>query len=337
MTIKRSFETIAKERQVQFRETSPTISNQGRSPLDDKGRRHKHLLALGHEEENLYPALRGRDGACNFFKERGLKWWNSGTSGDCSHGERPTRNMASSQVACVNFLLPLAVIPGALVAMVRAIDTDVSDIVSIYHEGNVSPVEFEWIGLDHSLEGGTTRGANNTSVDAFVIASTRTGLRQAYLMEWKYVEKYPYPENKGEGSAGKTRRQRYSTRYSAGSSSFNSTAPMDELFYEPFYQIMRLRLLADRMVKQRELDVSEAKVVVVVPKGNKPYREVVPSLPLAKRFPTLKAVEDVIRATLKRPDDTFSLVCPSTLVDAVRRECGGAVASWAAYQQERYG
>ena len=172
-----------------------------------------------------------------------------------------------------------------------------------------------------------------------MIASTRTGSRRAYLMEWKYVESYRYPKNKGEGSKGKTRRQRYEPRYytSLPTGSFNSAAPMEELLYEPFYQIMRLRLLADRMVKQRELDVSEAKVVVVVPNENKAYREVVPSLPLAKRFPMLKTVEDVMRATLKRPDDTFSLICPSTLVDAVRRECGGAVASWAAYQQERYG
>ena len=42
---------------------------------------------------------------------------------------------------------------------------------------------------------------------------------------------------------------------------------MDEFLYEPFYQAMRLRLLADRMVRERQLGVSDAKVVVVVPKG----------------------------------------------------------------------
>ena len=51
-----------------------------------------------------------------------------------------------------------------------------------------------------------------------------------------------------------------------------SAPELDEFLYEPFYQIMRQRLLADRMVHQRELDVVEAKVVVVVPEQNQSYR-----------------------------------------------------------------
>ena len=110
------FEDIAKKRQAHFRNTSPTVSPAGRSSSDEKGRRYGHLLALGCEKENLYPALRGEDraSASKFFKERRIKWWNSSPSGDCSNGKRPTRNMASSQIACVNFLLPLADIPGTL-------------------------------------------------------------------------------------------------------------------------------------------------------------------------------------------------------------------------------
>ena len=59
---------------------------------------------------------------------------------------------------------------------------------------------------------------------------------------------------------------------------------------DPFYQIMRQRLLADRMVQQRESDVDEAKVVVVVPEDNRAYRTVghsrtVTSPPLARRLP----------------------------------------------------
>ena len=40
---------------------------------------------------------------------------------------------------------------------------------------------------------------------------------------------------------------------------------MDDFLYEPFYQIMRQRLLGDRMVQEGEFGVDEAKVVVVVP------------------------------------------------------------------------
>ena len=155
----------------------------------------------------------------------------------------PTRNMTGSQVACVNFLLPLSEIQDALAVVVRAIDRDVRDIVAIRHKDNLSPVEFEWIGLGGPLELGEakTRGANVTNVDAFMVAKTSAGIRRAYLIEWKYTE-----ENKGEyygeGSKGETRRLRYKRLY-AESPEFNGNVPMNELLYEPFCQLMRLRLL----------------------------------------------------------------------------------------------
>ena len=331
-----SFGKMARKRQADFRASSPSISEQGRTPSDDKGRRHGHLLATGYEDENLYPSLRGEAGARRFFAERRIKWHRTSRSGDVPDADGPTRNMASSQVACVNFLLPIAGMSGALEAAIGAIDDDVEGIVDICHEGRTSPVEFEWIGLPRSLEGGTSRGANNTSVDAFIIAETEAG-RRAYLMEWKYVEEYRSAD-KGKGSQGNTRRRRYSEPYSADTSAFNSEVPMGELLYEPFYQLMRLRLLADRMVAKRELDVTSAKVVVVVPNDNNDYRRRITSPPLAKRFPHLRTVSAVMRATLKYPDSTFASVCPSVLTGAVERQCGSVSAArdWVAYQRKRY-
>ena len=46
-------------------------------------------------------------------------------SGDAKGQDGPTRNLASSQVACVNFLLPLARRPAALLALVRQLDPEV--------------------------------------------------------------------------------------------------------------------------------------------------------------------------------------------------------------------
>ena len=112
---------------------------------------------------------------------------------------------------------------------------------------------------------------------------------------------------------------------------------MDELLYEPFYQLMRQRLLADRMVANGELGVTDAKVVAVVPEGNDAYRTRITSPKLRDRFPDHKTVSDVFRATLKRPDAAYGIVCPSVLVAAVERECGDAAADWVAYQRERYG
>ena len=333
-----NFGNDARKQQGNFRDTSPTISAQGRSPSDDKGQRHGHLLALEHETDNLYPSVRGDDGALRFFRERSIKWWrDTNRTGNTRGSDGPTRNMASSQIACLNFLLPLVGINGALAAILRAIDTDVKSVVTIEHKGTVSPVEFEWIGIGGPLEEGAacTRGANTTSVDAFMVVETDAGQR-AYLLEWKYVETYGNNVYLGNGKQGETRRRRYSTRYNAESSSFNGVAPMDELLYEPFYQLMRQRLLADRMVANSELGVTEAKVIVVVPEGNAAYRNRITSPPLKERFPNLKTVSDVFRATLRHPD-SYAMVCPSVLVAAVEQECGDAVAEWVAYQRERYG
>ena len=340
------FEHSAKRRQQQFRDASPTVSDRGRSPTDEKGLRNPHLLALGCEVENLFPGIRGEGGAIGFFSQRRIKWWNSPVSGDAGRSDGPTRNMASSQLACVNFLLPLASIPGALLEVLRALDDDVVDVVNICHGEHTSPVEFEWIGLGQSLEGGSVRGAQNTSIDAFLVAVTSSGARRAYLLEWKYVERYlsSRPEFKGEGTKGDTRRRRYAERYRALSSSFDpATVPdLDDFLYEPFYQIMRQRLLADRMVNERELGIDEAKVVIVVQEQNWAYRTIsdgsaTTSPPLPQRFPGLETVEEVLRAALKNPDGEFDMVAPRSLLNAVSQRFPGATAEWAGYWRERYG
>ena len=267
-------------------------------------------------------------------------------SGDYGGADKPTRNMASSQVACVNFLLPLAAIPGALVSVLRALDDDVVDVVDISHAANTSAVEFEWIGLGGSLEGGRTRGSQSTSIDAFLVAETSVGTRRGYLLEWKYVERYlrGKPEFKGDGLRGVTRRRRYAERFHAPFSSFNpATAPdLDDFLYEPFYQIMRQRLLADRMVEERELGIEEAKVVVVVPEENWAYRTVsdgrtVTSPTLAQRFPRLEPVEAVMRASLRQPGSQFDMVAPGSLVDAVSQRLPVETGEWAGYWRDRYG
>ena len=322
------FGIVERRRQARFREGLSV-------PSDTIGRRHGYLLELGCEEENLYPTLRGTNGACRFFDDRKIRWWQSRRSGDSSDGQRPTRNMASSQIACVNYLLPLIGIPGALRAVLQALDGDVISVVDIEHQGTSSPVELEWIGLDHALEGlgVKTRGMHSTSVDAFMVAETRTG-RRGYLIEWKYVEEYR-TEDKGEGSRGETRRSRYAHLY-ANSPSFNGRVPFDAWLFEPFYQILRLRLLADRMVRNRELAISEAKVVVVVPEGNRAYLERVTSPWLERVYPD-RTVSEIVHETLVDPERAYASVSPSVLAASVRQRCGTTAASWSSYLRQRYG
>lgn len=329
-----NFRDVEYRRQENFRSESATISADGGAPTDPRGIAYPHLLALGHEDENLFPSLRGDEGARKFFGERGIRWWRH--AGFDQAGESgPTRNMASSQIACVNFLLPLAGIEDALLALLRAIDEDVIEIAAIEDPaaGTSSTVEFEWIGLGHALEGRghTIRGEFTTSVDAFILAETPAG-RRAYLFEWKYIESYG-ENDKGVGKQGRTRQRRYMNPY-ASSPAFRRSLPLDAWLHEPFYQIMRQRLLADRMVAKRELGVSEAKVVLVVPDENIAYHKTITSPTLRREFPGTTTVAEVIRATMHDPRRNFSLASQRLLADAARPLCGP---DWCRYQRERYG
>lgn len=333
-----AFGTIGRQRQSDFRRLSHSISSGGRNPTDDKGRRHGHLLALGHEIENLIPSIRGGGGAQDFFADRDIKWWRSSRSGDECGVDGPTRNLASSQICCVNFMLPLASVPGALTELLRTIDSDIVDVMPITHNGLCSPVEFEWIGSAGSLEGSAcTRGANVTSADAFVIGRTDRGVSRGYLFEWKYVEEYKIGEYKGSGSAGNTRFSRYLPLYQAADSPFNGSVLFEHLLYEPFYQLMRFHLLARKMTLAGEFGIAEAKVVVVCPDANLEYRSRMTSPPLATRRPSLLSVEAVLKSSLKDPS-IFEIVSQETLVNALRNsDLSPSLSSWLDYHALRYG
>lgn len=332
-----------RRRQAEFRNTSTTVSQEGRAPTDDKGRRNSHLLALGYEDENLFPALRGPAGARACFAQREIHWWRSSRSGDDEKINGPTRNMASSQIACVNFLLPLADKPEALVSILRHIDGDVREVVPLVYNRRVakdvvpSPVEFEWVGAETCLEGGPgIRGANTTSADALMVGVTNSGLRRAYLFEWKYVEEYAGAKYLGDGKSGETRRRRYSDLYSAPDSRFTGQVPLDELFYEPFYQLMRLGLLGDKMIRTGEFNISEAKVAVVCPQANHAYRDTITSPHLEDRFPDATTIERVFTAALRVPG-SFTMTAPETLLSALRAgDAGRHLSDWLEYQWKRF-
>lgn len=338
-----SFEKRAKAQQAVFRNS---LSIAARSPTDPKGQKHPHLLALGYEIENLYPEADHATTALEFFRERGIQWWNHSHSGDSkskSAASKPTRNLASSQVCCVNFLLPLASIPGALLAFLRFLDPDVEEIVPIPDgQGHTSLVEFEWVGWQNPLEGGRIiRGALQTSADALIVGRTRTGQR-AFLFEWKYLEQYRSARDKTARSktAGATLAARYQSRFQDSSSGFNQAAPFKSFLTDPFYQLMRLQLLADEIVKNKDtkgLLVDDASVVVVCPQANEAYRQVVRRTPLGTLFPQLSTVEEIMRAVLKKPE-RFLMPAQEQIVAHLRSgPLARELALWLSYHHRRYG
>lgn len=330
-----TFVKTAREIQTRFLANSPTFTEYARSR---RGSNHPHVLPLGCEAETLYPPIRTT--ALDFFVDRRIKWWKAPLSGDDVRAPGPTRNLVSSQVACVNFLLPLASIPDALVAMLRAIDSDVVEVVPMEYalpNGQLtsSLVELEWVGLTGSLEGAAaTRGAHVTSADALIVGRTTQDQHRAYLFEWKNAECYSLDDFRGAGKPGQTRRDRYSALYLAADSPFSGDVPIDELLYEPFYQLMRLGLLGAKMISDGEFDVSEARVVVACPTANSEYRARITSPGLRGR--SAKSVEDAMRIVARHPE-MFRVVDPRALAAAVGTVDHARVKDWLAYNSARYG
>ena len=231
-----------KRHQVLFKTTSAYFTEAARSDGPYRGKPRPFCLPVDRAEENLFEGI--RTGALEYFERKRIKWHDGRDSASSNH-------LCSSQVQCVNFLYPFADKAEALCTLLRPIFPEVESIVPMEGEGQL--VSFEWIGLCNYLgerfgrNGSRTRGANFTSADAAVMFCRRDGTRQIVLIEWKYTESY----NRtwlGISKRGTDRRNIYRRLYDSPGCPIDKTRVPDfsDLFYEPFYQLLRQQLLAMR-------------------------------------------------------------------------------------------
>lgn len=333
-----SYEQDVKRRQSLFRKT---LLSDADCQVSDASRRHGHVLPLGRENQSLYPLT--REMAIEFIDDRRIKWWQQAVVGDT--GNSPSHNLASSQVCCINYFLPLAQMPSALTDLIRGIDDDVYEILPIRDpDDHQSFVELEWVGYEGPLEPvRISRGEYQTSVDAFVVARTVAGKNRAYLIEWKYSEgkKYLNGPFLGEGKQGETRRKWYLHLFEQDDSPFHRDASYEWFLYEPYYQIMRLFLLAAKTVREGvtlDLPVHEARVLIICPEANETYRTVAPAIHRRGLFENCQTVQEAIRSGLKIPEH-FRIVDQETLTGKLRDRAGNPqeLEGWLQYQSERYG
>jgi hypothetical protein len=309
-------------------------------PAVSATRPHQHVLLPGSNWMNLFEPMSGASGAASdFFRERRITWWHARATGDPRGLQGPTHNTLSSQVACVNFLLPHRQDPAALTAILRKLDPDVETVVPV-EDGHMTPaalVELEWVGSRGfaSLEGtGATRGQRVTSADAFLVARLHDGRLRGYLMEWKYVERGSEDDKRG-GQEGETRRSRYRSLFEAV---FKPGIDLDDFLIDPLYQLMRLSLLARHVVASGQLPaVGSIHTVLVCPRTNEFYRRTRPTGIIRQRHRG-DAVVEAMRGGLREPD-TFVDCAPSDLVAAVRAldNPPPSRCAWLSYMQSRYG
>jgi hypothetical protein len=143
-------------------------------------------LPLELAEFNLLPEA--RSAAITRFEKLGIRWHDGTPAG-------PSNHLRSSQVQCVNALMPFVHDADGL----QTLFAPVLDIDQVLPFGDRDApddlVVFEWIGLHDYLHEGNgkprTRGANATSTDGAIRYRTPDGSIEIALVEWKYTEFLP--------------------------------------------------------------------------------------------------------------------------------------------------
>jgi len=186
------------------------------------------------------------------------------------------RNVRSSAAACLNVFGFLNQHPSDIIPFFSKIGLDIQSIISFPSNADFNgevyddkgPIVFEWIGPKKSPinEKGGSRGQNRTSIDAFFIAKINGKMTQIFI-EWKFTEQYNSESytHKFGGKKGIERLRRYSgvlAKLRNNSFPFNFKGEdkigLTDFSYEPFYQLLRMALLAKMTIP---MDLSNIKIV----------------------------------------------------------------------------
>ena len=322
-------EFLEKEKghQSRFKRTSAYFTEAVRPDGAYRGKPRPFCLPVDRAEENLFTGIRA--GALEYFDRKEIKWHDGRDS-------KPSNHLCSSQVQCVNFLYTFADKPEALCTLLRPTFPDIESIVPMEDESQL--VSFEWVGLRNYLgekiprSGRRTRGANFTSADAAVMFRRQDGTRQIVLIEWKYTESYNGTWL-GTAKSGTNRMDIYRRLYESPNCPLDKAKIPDfcDLFYEPFYQLLRQQLLAHEMELAHELGCDLVTVLHVAPAHNHDFKRVT--------SPELRPLGDSsieIWQGLMRQPDRFVSVCTETWFGDFPIDAHPELAAWWQYISERY-
>jgi len=321
------FLNVEKERLSTWKQTTPYLGENARDPGVYRRRPRLFCLPKHCAEENLYHGI--RLSVLGYFVAFGIKW-HDGRRCKCSN------HLCDSMVSCVNFLFPFADKPEALAALLRPIFPSLKRVMPMEDSGLW--LALEWIGLENYLgelkrgDRERTRGANFTSFDAAVRFEDTSGRTQIALIEWKYTESYGRT-SKAEGKSGARRQAVYRDFFEAANGPIDASKVPDylDLFYEPFYQMMRQQLLAHEMEKHRELGAEVVTVVHICPARNTDFQRITsPNL-----APLGDSATGMWKSLLRKPE-RFVEVHTEDLLRSFDVSAFPALVDWHNYIEGRY-
>lgn len=178
------------------------------------------------------------------------------------------KNPLSSAAACLNVMGFLNQNSDKIIPFFREFGLNIEGVISfpsvVDLQGEIyddqGPIVFEWIGPKKSPinEKGGSRGQNKTSIDAFLIAKINGKISQVFI-EWKFTESYNSDNylHRFGGLKGIERIRRYSTvlakqrkRNFPFTFTEEGSVGIQDFSYEPFYQLLRMTLLAKETTPQ---------------------------------------------------------------------------------------
>lgn len=293
---------------------------------------------LSRKALNLNPSI--RDLAKSHFKKHKIVWHQH-----ANHG-------LSSQICCLNFLLPLATRPEILALLVQsAIGGDRPTMLPVAASKQGAPlfVDFEWLGEKDYLNewpkrGMPTRGANSTSVDALVRFECN-GRQEALLIEWKYTEsdagaianKAPANPVAGKTYGNGTRRKRYQSIAFAPSGPVKSDLGLsvDDFFFHPFFQLLRQQILAYQLQEDADDPAQRVRLLHITPAANLAVRKIrAGALSTIAKDAGITDAFKLHRRLLADPGDFISQSTESLFAPLIAKAAPDD--SWADYLRRRY-
>lgn len=290
-------------------------------------------LADSHAPENLYTGH--RNAAIQYFRARGIHW-HGGV------GHNPSNHLCCSQSACVNALWPLTSGAALLAAAFRPYLPQIAEVLPFTADRRLPSkarpfLAFEWIGTRNYLgeKGARSRGANATSADFAFRFRRDDGRIQLVLGEWKYTEEYRSATASPEQTL-MTQRGIYGLHYAAWRAECPNLPPYEELFVEPFYQLMRLTLLARAMEADRraggpgEMGADLVTVLHVVPRANMEFAASLHGTQLPSLGDTPSTIWKAVAG------ERFVAVASEDLLAALRAHAPEHLHPWGEYLRQRY-
>ncbi len=314
--------------QQKFKLSSPLVSDSARDDGVYARKPRPFCLPVSKADENLFDGI--REQALCYFSDLGIKWH------DGCRGGLPSNHLCDSQACCVNFLFPFVRNGKALVRLLQPIFPTIAGALPIEPTGEL--LTFEWIGTENYLRervapgARRTRGANFTSADAAVFLEHQDKERRLVLIEWKYTESYS-PTSLKLSRSGTDRTEIYSHLYRREDFPLRKELlpSFESLFYEPFYQLLRLQCLAHEMEKARELGADRVSLLHLCPAANRDFPRVT-----SPTLGNIGATVPEIWKRLVRKGDRFASVATEDLFGAFPVGEFDELEEWWAYVTARY-